>query len=467
MKLYTLWHSLSPRIKQGLKQWLASPYHNTREDVRLLYAHLRKYDETAISLEKTVVFAALYGNAVYNDNWLRHAQSFLLKAMEDYLAYQTMEESSAQKLFFLAKAYNNLQLEKPFQQTFQAIQTALKTTPLHDANSLQLQNDIEKLWFQNEAQKSRKAEKNLQIILVSQEKAFAADKLRTVCTAMSYQNLYQLDYDFGVLDAILSRIEAQSWHKTEPAIAVYYFIYKMNAIEDGFIFFDDLRAEMTQNIQSFEKYEQRNIFIFAINYTIKQCNKGNQTFFRKLFDLYKEGIESHILIDNNGELSPYTYKNMVATGLRIGEIDYAFHFLETYKDKMPIENRKNFYEYNLARYYFTIKHFTQALPLLEKLTYGDIFFQLDAKVMLLKLYYQLDDYDKLDLTLQNFQQFLHRKKELLSYHQQNYLNIIYCFKQLITYDTLDKAAVLSLKTEISTLNPLTEREWLLSNVKPV
>ena len=78
---------------------------------------------------------------------------------------------------------------------------------------------------------------------------------------------------------------------------------------------------------------------------------------------------------------------------------------------------------------------------------------------------KLDEYDKLDVFLLSLDRFLQRKKAGLSYHYANYTNIIYCFKQLVTYNPFDKAEILRLKTEISALNPLTEREWLLDNVK--
>jgi hypothetical protein len=62
---------------------------------------------------------------------------------------------------------------------------------------------------QHIVEKERASENNLQNILMAQEKAFAADKLRTICTALSHQNVYKLTYDFGLLEPLLQRIEAQ------------------------------------------------------------------------------------------------------------------------------------------------------------------------------------------------------------------------------------------------------------------
>jgi hypothetical protein len=465
MKLYALWSALPRRTKHDLHDWLASPYHNVREDVRLLYAYLRKHDDDpSLDLTKNAVFTALYGEIAYNDDRLRHAQSFFLKAIEAYLVYQTAQESEAERTFFLAKAYQNLQLEKPFVQTYQVLQNHLRAAETQDIQHLALQNDTEKLWFQHIVEKERAAENNLQNILVAQEKAFAADKLRTVCTALSHQNVYQLTYDFGILEPLLQRIEAQKWQETVPFIGVYYFIFKMNTETESLPFFAALRQNLSAYSASFGKGEQRNVYLFAINYAIKQCNKGDKTFFRQLFELYKEGVETGVLLGKNEELSVYTYKNAIATGLRIGEMDYTLHFLEKYKKNLPSEQRRNYYEYNLARYYFTIQDLAKAAPLLQKLTYGDIFLQLDAKVMLLKIYYETDEYDALDAHLRSFQQFLQRKKTDLAYHRQNYLNIIHCTKLLVETNLHDKTLAADLSNTIRTMQPLTEREWLMTKL---
>ncbi|MEY4926072.1 MAG: hypothetical protein RI894_508 [Bacteroidota bacterium] len=463
MKLYSLWSALPRTTKHDLQEWLASPYHNVREDVRLFYAYLRKHDDdSSISLAKNAVFAALYGDIPYNDDRLRHAQSFFLKAIEAYLVYQTAHESEVKKTFFLAKAYQNLQTEKPFLQTYQVLQKKLDDAEIQDIQYLALQNDTEKLWFQHVVEKERAAENNLQNILIAQEKAFAADKLRTVCTALSHQNVYKLAYDFGVLTPLLERIEARKWQETVPFIGAYYFIFKMNTETESLPFFTALRQKISTDRAAFSNDELRNIYLFAINYAIKQSNKGDKTFYRQLFELYKEGVETGVLLAKNSELSVYTYKNAIAMGLRIGEMDYTLHFLEKYKKNLPAEQRRNYYEYNLARYYFTRRDFAQAMPLLDNLTYGDIFLQLDAKVMLLKIYYEQEELDALDVHLRSFKQFLHRKRATLGYHQQNYENIIHCVKRLMAHNPFDKEERAALRTEITDLQPLTERAWLLA-----
>jgi hypothetical protein len=474
-KLYDIFLALPEADRRALQVWLTAPHLNLREDVLRLY----DYVLAGGKWEKPSVFVALYGEKPYNDDALRHVQSFLVKAIERYLVETETENvtdnskvsvthntthNTAHNAYRLARAYHKIGAEKPFLHAFRQYKTAEAAQKTQNTESLYLHAQAENLWFLQTTDKQRTAETNLQAILEAQEKHFAAAQLKMICTVISYQNIHKKEYDFGLLEPLLARVIAQNWQETEPAIGAYFYICKMNTEAESEDFFKILKTNLPLYASVFDKGEQQNCWIFAINYAIKQCNKGNKTFFKELFELYKTGVESGVLLTKNQELSVYTYKNAIATGLRIGETDYVLHFLEQYKKHLPIAERRNYYEYNLARYYFTIRNLAKAAPLLKKLTYGDIFLQLDAKVMLLKIYYETDDFDALDAHLRSFQQFLQRKKTALTYHQQNYLNIIHCTKLLVETNLHDKTAAANLENTIRTMQPLTEREWLITKL---
>jgi hypothetical protein len=470
-KLHDLFLALPETDRRALRTWLAAPHLKVREDVLRLYEYVFKGG----SWDKPTVFAALYGEKKYHDDTLRHTQSLLVKAIERYLVENMTDNvtdnfkvsvtyNAAHTAYRLAQAYHKLGAENLFLQAFRQYKTAENAQKTQNADTLHLRAEAERLWFLQTTDKQRTTDTNLQTILEAQEKYFAAAQLKMVCTAISYQNINKNTYDFGLLAPLLGRVVAQKWHDTEPAIGAYFYICKMNTEAESEDFFKILKTNLPLYASVFDKEEQQNCWIFAINYAIKQCNKGNKTFFKELFELYKTGVESGVLFTKNQELSVYTYKNAVATGLRIGETDYVLHFLEQYKKHLPIAERRNYYEYNLARYYFTIRNLAKAAPLLKKLTYGDIFLQLDAKVMLLKIYYETDDFDALDAHLRSFQQFLQRKKTALTYHQQNYLNIIHCTKLLVETNLHDKTLAADLGNTIRTMQPLTEREWLMTKL---
>jgi hypothetical protein len=90
--------------------------------------------------------------------------------------------------------------------------------------------------------------------------------------------------------------------------------------------------------------------------------------------------------------------------------------------------------------------------------------QLNAKMMLLKIYYELDEVDALESLLESMRAYLNRK-EVTGYYRSNYQNIIRYTRKLVRINPYDKAPKEKLRQEIQQVNPLTEREWLLRQLE--
>ena len=58
-----------------------------------------------------------------------------------------------------------------------------------------------------------------------------------------------------------------------------------------------------------------------------------------------------------------------------------------------------------------------------------------------------------------------RRKKVIGYHQTNYLNIIQYTKKLMAVNPYDRADRLRLRQQIEAEEILTEREWLLDQLR--
>ncbi len=465
-KIYEIWLALTRIEQREFGRWLA--YDNVRDDVRRLYEWLCAVREKTVDEPKAAVFAYLYGEtAVYNDMRLRHAQSLFMKNMENFLSYKNIKNNLLADERNIANQYLARKQEKAFETSYRRLQTRLVDAPQH-AQTLHEIVEAEQVWLEYQTPK-RPENNNVQALLFAEEKAFAARKLRTVCTAISYQNVYKKQYDLGFLEPLLANIVQRNWQEDTPAIGVYFYTYQMLTQTEGLPFFSVLVERLPAYQGVFMAQEYQSIYTNVLNFAIQEINrygiaKHGDTFLQQLFMLYKTGIEKGFLLNAQQQLSVFTYKNIVAIGLRLREMTYIRGFLDSYRSFLPAAERKLYYEYNLARYYFANQDFERAMPLLNQLGGTQIFLLLDAKIMLLKMYYELDEYDLLEAHLHSFGQFLHRKRSALSYHQTNYKNIIALTKQLMLADLNDKNVAENLRKLIAQTNPLTEREWLLQQV---
>jgi hypothetical protein len=469
MKLLHLWRHLNKSQQKDISKNLATQVPKMRTDTLRLLAYLTdNKDLTEVNFDKTAVFAYIYPEKPYNDNWLRLAQSQLVRGIEQFFAQRKLCADTGLIAQATAELYAGLQthtlyFEHSLENLREQQQRAIPQDETHYLRRLA----TEGLYLQHTTKKRAVKQANIQEILELQEQFMAAAQLRTVCTALSQQAFSALSFSSPLFEAVLARIEAAKWQDTEPLIGAYYYIYKMAANPENIDFFQIFRQNMPKYIALFTTKECYEMYIYAINYAIKYANKGDEVFVRTIFELYKEGIEQSILRAENGELNAITFRNTVTTGLRVGESAYIALFLERYKPHLPRSVRRNYYEHGLARYCFAVKDFERAKTLLLGLDYGEISLQLDAKMILIKIYYETDEHDLLEAHLSSFRQFLHRKRSKLGYHQENYKNIIDFSKKLISSNLFDKDTTEILRQEIQATSPLTEREWLLAqlNVK--
>jgi hypothetical protein len=463
-KLYELFVTLPSAARRDLRLWVKSPFVNTRQDVVDLYNYLDTTSPRDFDLfHKERVFKAIFKEKNYIDTKMRYTMSFLLKVLEQYLAYQQVVVEPLLQDWYLANAYRNLILEKPYTACIERVSKQLEQGE-QGADTLRRQYEVEKLNFAFLIERKRLADSNLQTVLDRLDQFYAAEKLKMVCSALSQQTLFKADLDYGLIDPILTQVTVRGWVQTVPIIGAFYYTYRLATETEGIPYFHLLKGQIMSMQHTFAPEEQRTLYLFAINFAIKQVNLGDTTFFRELFELYQQGIEKDGILLENEELSPFTYKNLVAIGLRLGEFEYVEAFINEYTAKLPVEQRKNYHEYCRARLFFALKRYKDAMPILVQLNYGDIYLQLDANVMLVKMYYELGEFDVLSSLLDSFKQLINRKKSIVGYHQDNYQNIIRFTNRLMHLNIHNAKAVARFREELKNATPLTERGWLLEQL---
>jgi hypothetical protein len=463
MEVFT---ALTPPMRRDLRQWVKSPFFNLRKDVIELHTYL---DTTPLVknklFSKEIVFATLFpDDKKFDDAKMRYTMSFLLKSIEQYLAFQHSIGEPLIEEWYLAIAYRSLGLEKQFESSVDKLQRHLNEKQ-HDANRVRRLFDVEKMMYSYLNERKRATEPNLALLSVRLDQFYAAEKLRVVCGMLSYKQMFHNEYDTDGIEALVKQIERNEWHETVPSIGVYYYAYQLYTNANAEVFYEKFKEKLPEYINIIESIEIRSAYLSAINFVIKKVNTGGQpNYYRELLDLYKTGIESKVLIENN-ELSPFTYKNVVAIGLRLHEITYIADFIERYHSALPIEQRKNFYDYCRARLYFTQGNYTKAMPILVQMNYGDIYLQLDANVMLCKMYFELKEMEVLGSFLHTFKQFVRRRKDEIGYHYENYYNIIRFIGRMLYVEYSNPKNHQRLLNEIEACSPLTEKIWLVEQVK--
>ncbi len=200
----------------------------------------------------------------------------------------------------------------------------------------------------------------------------------------------------------------------------------------------------------------------GINYCILKINQMQREYCHEALELYQSGLQSGILIEN-GVISHMAFNNIVSIALKVDATEWAQQFIRDYQQHLENRHRLSTVCMNLARIYHIQRNYDAALAQLEQFDSRDQANNLLARSLQLKIYYETEDYDALELHLQSMQLFI-RRQRVIGYHKHNYLNIIRYTKKLMLHNPNDKVARAALRASIAAEAYLTEKEWLLARL---
>lgn len=454
--------SLSKERLRAFEKFIRSPYHVTHQGVIDLFEFLKKNLDSEGFDKKTLEKEVLPGDPEASRR-IYHLNSYLGEALERFLALEEWQEQTHLQYADTVKSLRQLQLDEEASAMLRYARKKLESDALRGSDFFQSDYRLHREAYQISIQQGRAKISNAQALSDGQDVAFICDKLRTGCMLLSLQQVSKQEYDKGLLNAVLQFLENHPYLEI-PAVAAYYHgYYAQLGAEDSDVHFDRLKQLLQSYAGQLSVSETHDLFLMAINFCIRRINQQQERFFREIFELYQSGLQHGALLEN-GVLSRWTYNNIVLSGMRLREFDWVKNFLEDYAPLLAPNHREAAVHFNMARYHYELRNFREAMQHLLHIEYDDILQNLAAKTMLCKIYYHLDEFDALENQLDSIQIYLRRKK-VIGYHRDNYLNITRLMRKLTLLNKNSVAEKNKLREEIKQAPVLTERVWLLTELE--
>ena len=462
-RLVELFLSLEKMEVKKLRKWVRSPFFNQREDVILLYDYLDKYRpfEKKNRLDRRYIFSKIFPNEEYNEKKIGYAQSFLLAEIKKFIAYQSFSENEVEAQIHLTRNLRKRGLNRHFESEWKITNELLQKQPHRNSeyhfHHFNLQNEL----YEYTNSLSRKQPKGLQEASNELTNYFIAQKLKLGCDQLSHQTLISADYQQDFLNKVLEFIHEKGTPNS-LAIQIYFQSFQSLSETATLEHYQKLRELLKNHNKSFPKSELKYLFLVAINFCIQQHNAGNPEFKRELLNLYQEGLDLEVFI-THGFLSRFTYKNIVSIGINLKEFEWVEAFIYNYKNYIEEPWRESTFTFNLATLYHRKPDYKKAMELLQQAEFKDVFLHLDARKMLLKMYYELEEINALESLLDSFSRYLTRHKDL-GYHKNLHLDLIRVVRKLLQTPRFDKTAKAALREEIESMEGLIEKKWVLEQL---
>ena len=460
-KLSRIINQLTKKEKQTIQGSILSPILEGKEYHLTLFIFFISIKAKIVEISREEINKKLYKNKI-SDAQLRLHMSELYRIISLALVLMKAKEDSYYQDEVLIDRHKDNDDEKLYDSQFALSTKRLENHPYRNANYHELKFDLGFKKGTHISSNSRTQDLNLQELLDDLDHISISKKLRQACFAIGHSRVYGQSYDYGLLQVYLDHIEKTDLNNI-PSIRLYYSGYKMLTNPKEAAYFNEFKKDIDDLKHLFPVDELQGIFRFAINQCIRLHNRGNLEYGNISLDLYQEALENKYLMVE-GHLSRFTYRNIASIAVKIGEYDRAERFTADYKSDLKKEEQSSAYHFNLALISYHKQDFDTALSSLQLVDFTDHLFNLAAKVIQLKVYYESDEYDLLESHLDAMQMYVLRKR-IIGYYKINYKNIIKMTRKLLKTNKFDKLAISNLTDEISSLEVLTEKKWLLTQLQ--
>lgn len=469
-KLLSLLKTFSKHDLNSFKKFIASPFHNEQQALVQLFAiidqHFRSSEKEQKSnpLEKEMVWQHIFGEKKYSDVRLRRLSSDLIKLAYSFLSYNVYKKDGLSEQLNLLKALRKLSLKKHFDGALNQVTQSLEKNNLRNANyHLSTYKTNYNLFnFPKDVRSKISLFHNLEEADYHLECFFIIKKLENYCDYFGYKEMISFDAKISLPPDFLKYVENSIYIK-EPSLNAYFLVAKMLIEPERTMYFFNLKKHLEDNTTHFNLQELDIFYTHLKNYCIVKVNEGKVDYFKRLFEIFQTLLSEKIILKDN-IISPQSYKNITTVGLHVKEYDWVENFIQTYTSYLPKAHRENALTFNLANVYFSKKKYDQVIEQLREVEDKNHVYALGGKLILLKTYYELKEYNPLDSLIDSFRIYIRRNKIISREVKQQYLNLLRFVKKLSGTIPGDKKALDKIREQIAKCKALAGKKWILEKV---
>jgi len=403
-----------------------------------------------------VVFKNAFPKRTFNNNYLSVTTSALLQLAIQFLAINNIKKNELQ--------LSNYKLGALFQKDQTVLFNKVLIKAQNDNDRKISEENLYHQYLQSQTlaefavkNNSRNYYNHLLLSKQALDDFYALTRLKFDIEQLTQQNVFNINQQQGQDETTNYLIEKNT--SESPAIIIYKQLYIMLSNSDKDEHYEKFYDTLIKNVSHLNNEDVFATYAYAMNYCVRKVNEGKQHFQIELLKLYKFALQNDLLL-TDGNIHYLNYKNIVSAGLRNNEIDWTEQFIIEYKSKLKKEVRKNAFNYNLANLHFYKSEYGKAQTKLLNIDFTDVYYAMDYRALLLKIYFEQTAFDALDNLLSAFAVFVRRNKKASANMKRLYLNQIKFTKQLSNTSPRNKKRLQLIKERIANTQQVGDRNWL-------
>lgn len=283
-------------------------------------------------------------------------------------------------------------------------------------------------------------------------------------TSLSVQRNRQEKETLSFLEEITQIVTSKNF-SANLLMQSYYNGLELFLHDEDDTWFDKLQTQIEPQLAHIPSLELNKLYTIIINHYIVKARK-NITYYRKVMELYKLMGQYDFLCPEQ-YIATGKFSNIVTLGCHFQEFEWTKSFIETYKTKLFPEHRENIYHLKLGTLYFHQKEFETAHKNLIQVKFSDVYYTTDVRSLLLRIYYETEQYFALEQALDSFKDFIRRQKRLDTRFKKSYLRFVSILLKLTKYQLKygkNKKRKISILEKVQSYEAVFHKAWLIEKI---
>lgn len=464
-QLISLMKCLRKDELKDFRDFLDSPFHNKSPLLKkLANVCLADYpDFSEKKLEKERVYQKIFPKTEYRDYTMRTLMSKLKDLTEQFIVWKDFQQDARMRDRVLCDSLRDRGERAAFERKIRVLRKSAEDIKQKDEQLLYHQFRLSEIDYTAlRGTSNRSTEDELEGVIESLDAFYLANKLKFACSAGTAATVLNRNYRLYLMDELIEFMDKDSYFRDSYSIVdLYYRLYRMqtkDSVED----YREVKRILVEKGASIPLVDLRNGYVVCINFTNKKKTIGEEGFALELFDLYA-GFFDQVLIEQ-GAVLVHHVKNVVTIALEVKKYDWTREFVQRAGDYVEPSYREGVVAYNAANLHFHLGEFDEVITKLFEVEFIDIYYNIDYRKLLIKTYYELDELDALESSINSFDQYLRNNKKLSDVNQRSYLEFVSAMKKILRIIYGGRKSPKALAKEFTEAKLIRDREWLLEKV---
>lgn len=429
---------------KSFRLYVNSPVHNTNKNVRKILEIIKRHHPLFDSqvLVKENLFRKLYPQKTYNDIVMRVLISDMLRLCEEFLSYREYKKDYISEKKYL------------LQELMQRKLNTLLNSHIREAECyLERNGNINLLYFLNKSYIEQakvdsfitadRQEKSTQSVVRQGEfltDFFIVNGLNLIHEQIEHKEVLNKKEKLSVLEIFFACFDIEGFigklrenqYDYLHIIEIYYLIYRFNNDFQDDITYFKLKKLIKENLYRFDNKEKYNLMLALESCAISRIGQENKDPQKELREVYEMMLKKKIFLSSGRKIMQVNlFRNIFLNALIVKKYKEAEKFTGEYSKYLLPDQRTDMMNYAAALLSYERRNFIDALTHIAKVNYSFFVFKYDAKVLMLKIYYELKDFEPALTMIDSFSHFLTKNRIVTDAYKKQFMGFLKYLRYLI------------------------------------